>query len=440
MCYDSAELVKCEKCDFEVCEACVKQTYNLHSTPLPRCVKCATATPYHLLSDLVFYRSEYVRRVIKEIKEHVAKRIEEAKRVGDVKKSLPPVLMNKLGRERYLTVMNAVRAKTPPSESYSVYIAWYSLVHAVIKITKARTFEALDAQLETLDGIFECQDFSVMSTKDRPPRVECVCPWGGCAEGVVRSDVSLPSRRSDASLASPASLPSLRSVGRCRNLHETCLACRRPLVAVAGHSCLEEDVASVALVEKTSKACPSCFCQVEKSEGCDVMYCTKCGTGFDWVTLAIRANNVHNPHAYDTPVVSTRLTLDEREELEARLATLDDETADGLTNLANMYFEVVESPKEGLEDVSTIFSQIVETLTSFSPDASAQWKVQKNYEKIEVLVTDIWRRIYVERKLQDQLLETKVTILKAAAREIELDQEYRTSFGKMCLDAQPHVW
>jgi len=67
------------------------------------------------------------------------------------------------------------------------------------------------------------------------------------------------------------------------------------------HSCLEDDIASVALIKKTTKPCPKCASPIFKIAGCSQMFCTKedCLTAFDWKTGEIVTKRIHNPHYYE---------------------------------------------------------------------------------------------------------------------------------------------
>lgn len=404
ICYDETDNLGCEKCSLKFCTKCVKEFYLTQTTPMPRCFKCSAAIPFYLLPEPSFYRSEYVKRVTKEIKENIEKRVSEAKNVYEIKKKIPKILFSKLGAEQYANLVAAARNRTFGDAS--------SLPNIMALLTNTRTSEELTAYLTRLDQIFGSQEFSTLWTPTASTKVDFVCPWDGCAEGV-----------------------SISKSSTCRNFHESCSKCRQPLRKP--HSCSKEDLESVELVQKTCKACPLCFCQVEKTEGCDIMYCTKCGTGFDWTTLVIRKSNIHNPHAYDSPVVRTRFTEDERIELEARLESLDDEKADLVTSLVNMYLEVVESPHEGIQDVSVLERQIILELSDWKP--SAGWKVERLYEQISLKVRDIWRRIYVEQKIQGRLLDTKAYIMKAASEELEITPQYLEEFGTFALESQPNV-
>ena len=61
------------------------------------------------------------------------------------------------------------------------------------------------------------------------------------------------------------------------------------------HTCKEEDIQTTQLL-KDSTRCPSCKEVVTKISGCDVMWCIKCHTHFDYMTGDfIKNGNLHNP-------------------------------------------------------------------------------------------------------------------------------------------------
>jgi len=64
------------------------------------------------------------------------------------------------------------------------------------------------------------------------------------------------------------------------------------------HTCNPDDVASTTLLNKDSKACPSCSAGIFKIDGCDQMWCTMCHTAFSWKT-GRKEQTIHNPHYYE---------------------------------------------------------------------------------------------------------------------------------------------
>lgn len=66
------------------------------------------------------------------------------------------------------------------------------------------------------------------------------------------------------------------------------------------HECKKEDIETAELIRSQSKPCPKCGEFIEKSSGCNQMYCISCHTPWDWVTGKIVTHGViHNPHYYE---------------------------------------------------------------------------------------------------------------------------------------------
>lgn len=66
------------------------------------------------------------------------------------------------------------------------------------------------------------------------------------------------------------------------------------------HECKKEDVETAELIKKDCKPCPKCGEFIEKSSGCDQMFCISCQTPFSWVTgKIVTSGPIHNPHYYE---------------------------------------------------------------------------------------------------------------------------------------------
>ena len=66
------------------------------------------------------------------------------------------------------------------------------------------------------------------------------------------------------------------------------------------HTCSKEDLETATLIRNNTKPCPKCGEAIEKAEGCDVMFCTSCHTGFNWKTSKIlNGDAIHNPHYFE---------------------------------------------------------------------------------------------------------------------------------------------
>lgn len=66
------------------------------------------------------------------------------------------------------------------------------------------------------------------------------------------------------------------------------------------HVCNEDLVQTLTLIQRETKPCPKCKVSIQKTEGCDQMYCVLCKTVFSWETgLEDRTGIVHNPIAIE---------------------------------------------------------------------------------------------------------------------------------------------
>lgn len=65
------------------------------------------------------------------------------------------------------------------------------------------------------------------------------------------------------------------------------------------HICDPNTVATVSLLKRDTKPCPSCQTPIFRIEGCDQMFCTVCNTGFSWKTGRKETGIIHNPHYFE---------------------------------------------------------------------------------------------------------------------------------------------
>lgn len=93
----------------------------------------------------------------------------------------------------------------------------------------------------------------------------------------------------------------------CINKHVYCSECRQEYCYDCGekkefedghctHICNEETRSTFKTVRMNTHSCPKCGVRIQRSEGCNHMFCTACHTSFNWATGKIITVNVHNPH------------------------------------------------------------------------------------------------------------------------------------------------
>jgi len=71
--------------------------------------------------------------------------------------------------------------------------------------------------------------------------------------------------------------------------------CVKCLILIDGeHTCDPKTLESIKELDKETRKCPKCYTRIYKTEGCDHMNCTSCGTHFSWntgVILGISSNH-----------------------------------------------------------------------------------------------------------------------------------------------------
>lgn len=64
-----------------------------------------------------------------------------------------------------------------------------------------------------------------------------------------------------------------------------------------GHKCSQDDIETTKLIRESTKPCPGCRARIQRSQGCNQMFCTHCHIFFDWATgnQIKKTRWVHNP-------------------------------------------------------------------------------------------------------------------------------------------------
>lgn len=75
----------------------------------------------------------------------------------------------------------------------------------------------------------------------------------------------------------------------------SCDKCLKIITNGQKHVCSKEDLELVKYYHSHCKNCPKCGTWIEKSSGCNDMFCTECHSLFDFVTGERKYGNLHNP-------------------------------------------------------------------------------------------------------------------------------------------------
>ncbi len=83
-------------------------------------------------------------------------------------------------------------------------------------------------------------------------------------------------------------------------LEKTCIVCQEDFKDEE-HECDKNIIKSLKLIDSDSKPCPGCKINIQKTSGCNQMWCTICHSFFDWVTNKMCDDKEirHNPHYFD---------------------------------------------------------------------------------------------------------------------------------------------
>lgn len=76
----------------------------------------------------------------------------------------------------------------------------------------------------------------------------------------------------------------------------TCHMCHDRIVDGAPHVCDDAVVRTISTIRTECRECPTCHAPIQKIDGCDQMYCTRCDSPFSWTTGRIITGAFHNPH------------------------------------------------------------------------------------------------------------------------------------------------
>lgn len=242
--------VPCEhgSCNFVCCKQCTR-TYLLGTTSDPHCMQCKKAW-----SDGFFVRQLNYSFTSKEYKEHRRKLLLER----EIAK-LPERMPLAANQEK----ANAIKAKND--------------------IIKQRIFELREEKAKLDNELWQNQReiYNLNNNKvSTVAKVEFVLPCS--AEGC----------RGFLSSAYKCGLCKLYSCPKCLEI----IGYER---TNEQHVCNPDLVATTELIKKSTKPCPKCGERIQKSEGCDQMWCPGCQTAFSWRTGEIDTGVVHNPHYYE---------------------------------------------------------------------------------------------------------------------------------------------
>ena len=264
VCVNTKFLLECKFCAYEVCKSCMSK-YLVDSINEAECMNCHKYYDREYLIQLCgksWYNNTY-----KPSRENVMFEREKT----TFAESIPFVELQKDSKK----LDETMRETHEKIQAYDERIR---------KLTNARKVLANDlVQLQNRKATNEAQikrgqlnaPREAATKSDEEPVVAKTkfytsCSYSGC-DGIVNDD------------------------GVCIKCDlKMCKKCCAPFAE--GHECDENTLATIAMLKKDTKPCPSCSTPIHKISGCYQMWCTVCHTTFHYNTGEILKEVVHNPH------------------------------------------------------------------------------------------------------------------------------------------------
>lgn len=240
--------VCCVFCDYSVCRACF-QKYAVETSLDPHCMNCKKTFTYDFMSE--HCTSVFLTKTLKSHRENV---------LFDREKSLLP--------ETQPYVVVEVQKKNIKKQIDTLNYELFELrrQERIIQV-KVSDLQYTMNRL-TINNVGE----SSTTVKDRKKFVR-KCPLNECR----------------------GFLSTAWKCGSCEK--RVCNKCNEE--KLNDHECLPENVASMELLNKDTKPCPTCGTMIFRISGCSQMFCTDCHTAWDWNTQRVVTGVIHNPHYYE---------------------------------------------------------------------------------------------------------------------------------------------
>lgn len=245
ICCNAAKLVvKCNHCDLEACQTCIKRYVAEDSSLHVRCMGCRKTWNREFLVD--HFPMAWINGDLKKHQEAL---------MMDTEKSLLPstqgVVKQTLKERKLRDVLKEQRKKRS------------ELTHQLAQIRE--DIVKTEVALYRLPRNAE-QSEAVTSVYGACPEKEC--------KGFLGQDWC------------------------CQLCNaKVCSKCSMRVVGTT-HECKPEDVETTKFLKKDAKPCPSCAALCHKVDGCSQVFCVNCKTAFNYNTLRIENTYIHAPDYY----------------------------------------------------------------------------------------------------------------------------------------------
>ncbi len=257
----SYKIISCAKCEFEVCHKCVVEYVKTLKTTD---ISCMNTSCKHLWDRSFICRSLPTSIVYGPLKKHREDMLLEREIATLPATSQMIPLMNDLDRlsDEIVDIKEQIKKfKTLLHDKEEEQYLFKRKIHVLKTDLEGTNTEGTNTEKTT--------------KKEPVNQILCPCPAKDC-RGFVFKNTS--------------SCCTVCKIEICTKCH---------LIVDQDHKCNEEDVASVALIKKECKACPSCGVPSRKTEGCSQVWCLMCHKAWDWNTCKIDNGYVHATDYYN---------------------------------------------------------------------------------------------------------------------------------------------
>lgn len=246
------KLVKCDKCQYNCCKQCVR-TYFKDILNEPHCMKCKMQ-----------WEPEFV--------------------VAAVNKSY---YNGEFKENRKAVLTNLEKSRLPDTQhDAKLFVLREKLDKRILDIKGEIKNLKLEIKKKEQEMVLAHSEFLKEKTPERKTFImKCQADCKGFLSTSYKCE-----------------LCNKRTCPKCFEVEETNHAEEQVGVGIGhghGHVCKPENVETVTMMKKETKACPGCSVRIYKIDGCNQMWCVECNTAFDWVSGKIVNGQIHNPHYYD---------------------------------------------------------------------------------------------------------------------------------------------
>lgn len=237
--------INCSGCDFIACKECCK-TYILGQSSDPHCMSCKQKWTRDFM--FINFGRGFVNTTYKQHKKEL---------LFEIEKSKIPATMPRVEAYR--------EAKELEKEEL--------VIDERIRELKQLLLDAKNEKARCYHKIYQLRN----KPFSKPKEFKHHCPVDGC-KGFLSKQWKCP----------------VCATWACSKCHQ-----------IVGyhkddpHVCKQADIDSVEEIKKTTKPCPTCAVPIQKSVGCNQMWCTQCQVAFDWKSGEIQNGVIHNPHFFE---------------------------------------------------------------------------------------------------------------------------------------------